>query len=437
MSKITNISGFPEWLPEQKIAENILIEKVRKIYESFGFLPIETPAAELLSTLAAKGVINKELYALKRVQASEDTEADLALHFDLTVPFARYVAQHFSELVFPFKRYQLQKVWRGDRPQKGRFREFYQFDVDIIAREELPLSCDAEIITILDQAFGVIGFGQHLIKLNNRKVLIGCYRSFGLTESAQKAAISIVDKLDKIGAQNVENELMQSAGVAAEIAKKIINLTTINMIGTAVHSELEKFKIEDELFNEGRAEILQVVDLLSDDTKGRVKVDLSLARGLEYYTGSIFEFQYPSFPEFGTLASGGRYQDLASEFINKKLPGVGGSIGLTRIMDLGFRNNLIHVAAKTTAPLLMTVLSEAQRRKANSVAAEFRTHGVGVEVFFKSPKLGKQIEYAETKRMSHVLFLDEANGLQIKNLRSKEQVDVGDVAAWCSAFLRH
>ena len=436
MSKISNISGFPEWLPEQKIAEDRVISRIKEIYSSYGFSPIETPAAELLSTLATKGVVDKELYALKRVQGTADDEPALALHFDLTVPMARYVALHFNDLVFPFKRYQVQKVWRGDRPQKGRFREFYQFDIDIIARDELPLSCDAEAITVLDKAFATFPYGEHRVKLNNRKILLGFYEFLGLSPEARKSAVTIVDKIDKIGASKVAEELQGGLKLSPEVAEKIVGLAKVKIPAIEAVLKFKELEISNAVFQEGCSDVLTVIGLLPPETQSRLVVDLSLARGLDYYTGAIFEVVYPKFPEYGSLGGGGRYEDLASEFINKKLPGVGASIGLTRMMDLGFQNNFIDISTKTLTPVLLTVVSEEQRAQCNAVAEELRGYGVGIEVFFKSPKIGKQIEYAEKKGIRYVLFIAENNELQVKDLKSKEQTKIDSLKAWAGEVIK-
>jgi histidyl-tRNA synthetase len=421
MAKITNISGFPEWLPEQKMAEDVIIARVKGIYERAGFVPIETPAAELLETLGAKGVIDKELYVIKRAQGSENDDEHLALHFDLTVPCARYVAQHYNDLIFPFKRYQVQKVWRGDRPQKGRFREFYQFDIDIIARDDLPLSCDAEVISLLDAAFAATGLGEHQIKLNNRKLLMGYYEELGLGAIEQKKAITVVDKVDKIGRDNVRAELINGVGLTESQADKIVALTLVKVSAHEAVQRLREISCTTPAWQEGIREMEIVLSLLSTAAQKRVLVDLSLARGLDYYTGSIFEVVIPARPEYGSVGSGGRYDDLASEFINKKLPGVGASFGLTRVMDLMFASNLLDLSKRTAAEGLIAVFSEEQRIACNALADQLRSHGIGVEVFFKSPKIGKQIEYAEKKGMRYVFFISEGGAFEVKDLTTKVQ----------------
>jgi histidyl-tRNA synthetase len=423
MSKIKNISGFPEWLPSQKLVEDQLIEIIKTVYKSYGFTPIETPAVELKSTLSSKGVIDKEIYLLKRASSTDETkdEDDLALHFDLTVPFARYVAQHFNELVFPFKRYQLQKVWRGERPQKGRFREFYQFDIDIVARENLPLASDAEILSALYDSFKAMTLlGNFCIRINNRKVLLGLYESLGLSEDIQKKVILTVDKLDKIQVEGVKKELLETLKLDSTIIDKIISYTQIRTPINQISNIISTFEsIDNQQLKSGLNEIKQLASLLPTDS---IVFDLSLARGLDYYTGTIFEIYLVNHPEFGTVSSGGRYEDLAGQFTNQKLPGVGGSIGLSRLMDLIFKKNLSNITSQSPATALITVLNEESRQTINNLASKLRLSGISIEVFLSAPKLGKQIEYADKKGISFCIFLQEdLKSYKLKNLISKEE----------------
>ncbi|NNE08937.1 MAG: histidine--tRNA ligase [Gemmatimonadetes bacterium] len=440
MAKVRNISGFPEWLPEQKIVEEALIGRVRAVYESFGFAPIETPAVELYSTLAAKGGEEKEIYALRRAAAGPDEAGEkddaLALHFDLTVPLARYVAQHLNDLVFPFKRYQLQKVWRGERPQKGRFREFYQLDIDVIARDVLPLAADAEVVTVLDHALAALALGEHGIRLNNRKILQGLYESFGLDSQARAAAIATVDKLDKIGEEGVRDVFRAADEIDDVMADRILETTTLRAAPAEALAKLRAMGVANALFDEGVDELERVIELVPSDARKRLVVDLSLARGLDYYTGTIFEAYLDGQPEFGTVASGGRYDDLASQFTNKKLPGVGASIGLTRLMDLAFQKKLVETGRKSPARALIAIFDESERAACNAVADEVREHGVACEVALKKAKLGKQMQYADAKGIEYVLFVNaETKTVEAKELASGEQKEIEDLAAWCRGVL--
>jgi histidyl-tRNA synthetase len=431
MAKPAKISGFPEWLPEQKIAEDKVIATIKGIYESFGFSPIETPAVELLTTLGSKGVIDKEIFAVKRLKAEEGDEAELGLHFDLTVPFARYVAQHAHELVFPFKRYQLQKVWRGDRPQKGRFREFYQFDIDIISRNDLPLSCDAEVVSVIGLAMEALQLGSFTIRINSRKLLGGIYAELGLSESARKAAIIAVDKILKIGADGVTRELQKIEGISQAAIDTILKSTTIQCPIDQLAAKVAALNTSSDLITEGVQDLITICSLLPASVQQRVVIDGSLARGLDYYTGLIVETGIDNHPEFGTVVSGGRYENLASEFTDQKLPGVGVSIGLSRLMELAFTEKLIPASRKSPTEVLITVYDEGDRPYLNTVAQELRGLGVATEVFYKCPKLGKQIEYAEAKGIRYVAFVDATTrAVQIKDIVSKEQVAVSSLSEW-------
>ena len=431
MQKVQSISGFPEWLPEQKLVEDRIIATIKTIYQRHGFVPLETPAVEWLSTLAQKGEITKEIYVLKRHRAEEGAESDLALHFDLTVPFARYVAQHFGALQFPFRRYQLQKVWRGERPQKGRMREFYQFDIDTVAQDELPLSCDAEILTTASTVFSALPLGPFVIRVNNRKILLGLYQSLGLTREAQEQARIAVDKLDKIGVDGVYTELTKTIGLDAEKAKRILSFGEVRVSAAEAGKVLAGMGVADPLFEEGCRELTTVLSYIPEERRSCIQLDCSIARGLDYYTGVIFELRLLEHAEYGTVFGGGRYENLASEFTNKKLPGVGGSIGLSRLMSLIFDKNLIPCAEKTPTQVLIAVFSEEQRLSCNVLAASLRDIGVCTEVYFKAPKLGKQIEYADKRGIRYVVFVDPQSGQsEVKDLKNQTQEKIADLQGW-------
>lgn len=434
MSKISGISGFPEWLPEHKILEDKLVARIKQIYASYGYTPIETPAVELMNTLASKGVIDKEIFRVSRALGDKDAEAELGLHFDLTVPFARYVAQHFNELHFPFKRYQLQKVWRGDRPQRGRFREFYQFDIDLICRETLPLACDAEIVEVLDAAFAEIAVAKHVIKLNNRKLLQGFYRSLGLDDAQRKSAIIAVDKIHKIGRDGVSKELSEQAKLNQAVAQRVIDFSEHRVPLAEATNRIAPLLPDDQWCREGLAELVALAQWLPARCVLNCEVDLSLARGLDYYTGTIVEVHLPDYPAFGAVAAGGRYEDLASQFINRKLPGVGVSIGLTRLIDLVVSEKLLAADQRCPTKVLVTVLNEEQRPRCNDVARKLRTAGINAEVFFTSPKLGKQIDYAASKGIPLVMFVTDTGDIEVKDLSSKEQSKIQSVEAWAATL---
>ncbi len=434
MAKVGKISGFPEWLPEQKIAEDKVIATIKRIFESYGFAPIETPAVELLSTLGSKGIIEKEIFVVRRLKAEEGQESELGLHFDLTVPLARYVAQHQAALTFPFKRYQCQKVWRGERPQRGRFREFYQFDIDIIGRDELPLSCDAEVVSVIGLVMKELNFGPFLVRINSRKLLGGLYAELGLDEAARKAAIVAVDKLLKIGADGVKGELEKIPGVSPKAIEVILKSTEIQCGAAELPGKIAALGLSSDLITQGVSELVEIFGLIPEDVQPHVLIDVSLARGLDYYTGLIAETTLTKYPEFGSVFSGGRYDDLASEFTTQKLPGVGVSIGLSRIMDLALSEGIVPTDKKSPTQAVVAVYSEDTRKRCNDVAHTLRQAGLPTEVFYKSPKLGKQIEYAESKGARYVLFVDSSTGeVQAKDLVTKEQAKVTDLTAWAKS----
>jgi histidyl-tRNA synthetase len=434
MPKPSKISGFPEWLPEQKIAEERVISIVRGIYESFGFAPIETPAVELLSSLGSKGIIDKEIFTVQRLKAEEGDKVELGLHFDLTVPLARYVAQHDHELVFPFKRYQLQKVWRGDRPQKGRFREFYQFDIDTVSRNELPLSCDAEVVSVITLVMEALRVGAYTIRVNNRKLLAGLYGALGLDESARKSAIIAVDKILKIGPDGVRKELSKIPAITDSAIDTILRSTQIQCSVGELRQRVSELGLSGHLIEEGVNDLVTVCELMTERTRGQVRIDVSLARGLDYYTGLIVETTLDKYPEFGSVISGGRYENLASEFTDQKLPGVGVSIGISRLMELAFSEKLVATDRKSPTIALVTVYNEAERPMLNEIAQDFRDCGVPTEVFYKSPKLGKQIEYAEAKGIRYVVFVDSATRqIQVKDISTKEQSVVASIREWATS----
>ncbi len=431
MAKIAPISGFPEWLPQHKIIEDHVIQTIKNIYISHGYTSIETRSVEHLSTLASKGEISKEIYALSRAQGEVEAVSDttLALHFDLTIPFARYVAQNFSELDFPFKRYQLQRSWRGERPQEGRFREFYQFDIDVVSLEDLPQCHDAEMVTIIFKTFTALNLGDFRIKVNNRKLLLGIYEHFGLTPEQRNEAVITVDKINKIGAEAVVNEL-EAKGISRENALGIVKVSELQLIPSKFNQIINGLGPKNTLFNEGVAEINSLLQLLSDDTQKNVIIDISLARGLDYYTGTIIETILIDHLSFGSVAGGGRYENLTSRFSNKKIPGVGISIGVTRLMSLIVSKGIIKAKERSPTKVLIALNSGPEFISCLSVAEALRSQGIPTEVFHKPLKLGKQIEYADKKGIRYVLFLQDGGKLELKDLISKEQkpVSISDIA---------
>lgn len=429
MAKLTPISGFPEWLPQEKILEDNVVSIIRSIYESHGYTPIETRSVEPMSVLASKGDVSKEIYAIERAtadkagDASEGKEDRLALHFDLTIPFARYVAQNLNELVFPFKRYQLQRSWRGERPQEGRFREFYQFDVDVVSLEDLPLCHDAEMISIIYKAFTKLGLGDFQIKINNRKLLLGIYEHFGLNETERQDTVIAIDKIDKIGPGGVKKALL-TLGLKDSIADEIIKCAGVKVPVSEFAGAVRSLGPTNELYNSGVREITEVLNFLVPGAENRVLVDLSLARGLDYYTGTIIETVLTDHRSFGSVAGGGRYENLTSRFGNKNIPGVGISIGITRLMSLILAKGLLQTKERCPTRVLISLLNNESMTQSIRLAEVLRSGGVNTEVFHKPSKLGKQIEYADKKGIPFVAFANENNSLEIKDLTTKEQKPV-------------
>lgn len=418
------ISGFAEWLPEERLVEQKWLDHVRRVFESYGFTSIETPAVEELDVLTAKGETDKEIYTLTRLQAdeSDSKEARLGLHFDQTVPFARYTAQHFNELTFPFKRYQMQKVWRGERPQLGRMREFLQCDIDVINVDHLPLSFDAEIPAIIYEVLSGLDIGRVQIKISNRKILLGLLESLNITDSV--LVTRTVDKLDKLGAAEIERLLAKDCGLQPDAIKKIMDLVQ-SKNPLAITSDNEQMK-------EGLEELNFVLAQLAHLPKDAVIADLSIVRGLDYYTGIVYETRLLDIPEFtSSVCSGGRYDDLAGSYINKHLPGVGISIGFTRLFDVLKHHGYIKTGAKTTTDVLVVLPSEEQRGNAAETARTLRQNGWNVELYHAPQKIGKQFTYAEKKGIPYVWLPPfDANGShEVKDMSNGTQT-AADPVTW-------
>jgi histidyl-tRNA synthetase len=418
-----SVSGFPEWLPEIRLIEQKWMDTIRKTFESYGFCNIETPSVEELDVLAAKGEIDKEIYVLRRLQAEQASadEARLALHYDLTVPLARYVAQHFAELVFPFKRYQMQRVWRGERPQEGRFREFYQADIDVVAVDNLPLTFDAELPVIAYEAMQSIGAGAVQLQVSNRKILDGYLRGLGVADPV--AAIRLIDKLDKIGEKKVVEAL---AGIGLD--ERALAIGKIRTPDASFVDQVKALGVSHPLLDQGLQELAFVMENLRDVP---ALADLSIARGFDYYTGSIYEARLVDFVQIGSICSGGRYDDLAGSFINRKLPGVGISIGLTRLFAKLVGAGIVTGTAKSPTQVLVTYPREELLGTCREVARRLRERGFKVELFHAPSKLGDQIRYASRKGIPFVWFPPfEAGGKhEVKDLGSQAQTEA-DPGTW-------
>ena len=426
------VSGFPEWLPEHRAVELAWMDKIRKVFESYGFCSIETPSVEEIDVLMAKvgEDTSKEIYTLARLQADErDKDARLALHFDLTVPLARYVAQHFGSLAFPFKRYQIQKSWRGERPQKGRFREFYQCDIDVIAVDELPLHFDAELPAAMYQAYQALDIPPVEIRLSNRRILVGYLQGLGIGDIA--FATRTLDKLDKIGRDSVL-KILGDHGIAPLSGEKMLALAAIKTHDGSFAQHVRDLGVTNDLLEKGLDELGFVIDNLRHLPPGAIKADLGIIRGLDYYTGTILETYFRDNTKgFGAIGSGGRYDDLASTFINQKLPGIGVSIGLTRLFSKMLEEGLIVEGAKCPTQVLIVLPDEGRRDVAAARALALRQRGLNVELFHSDAKLKRQLAYAERKGIPFVWFPPFADGQpdEVKDMKTGAQKPA-DIAVW-------
>ena len=419
------ISGFPEWLPEYRAVEQAWMDKIRAVFESYGYGSIETPAVEELEVIAAKGEdVDKEIYVLERLQAdpNEKKSARLALHFDQTVPLARYVAQHFADLTFPFKRYQMQKVWRGERPQMGRMREFYQCDIDVINVDKLPIHFDAEVAAVMYEALDSIDIGRVQLRISNRKILLGLMDALKIEDPV--AVTRFIDKLEKLGKAEIKRILIEEVKLSVPDTDAILEL--------AATRDLSTITPQNEMMAEGLEELQFVMDQLQHLPAHAARADLSIVRGLDYYTGTVYETALLDVPEFtGSVCSGGRYDDLAGSYINKHLPGVGISIGFTRLFDVLRQAGKIQPGAKSPAQILVVLPSEEQRPIAAEAARTLRERGMNVELYHAPQKIGKQIGYAEKKGIPFVWFppFEDGQDHEVKDMNTGEQAQA-DPKEW-------
>lgn len=427
------ITGFPEWLPAVRRVEQIWFDHIRRVFESYGFCSIETPSVEALDVLRAKGEVDKEIYCLERLHKDEgdEREARLALHFDQTVPLARYVAQHFNALTFPFKRYQIQRVWRGERPQKGRFREFYQCDIDVINVDSLPLSFDAEFPAIMWEVFSALPGMEGAsiqIRISNRKILLGFLQALNLPESGSAEVLRLVDKMEKIGREATRAGLCSLLADAvrdgAALADRILDLVSLRTADpAALTAHLRGSGVAHPLLEEGVQELSFVLSTLSHLPAGAVVADLSIVRGLDYYTGTVYETVFTDDPGYGSICSGGRYDDLAGAYINKSLPGVGISLGFSRLFAYMLDKGTLPVGPSCPADILMVLPSEARRADAADAARRLRARGLKVELYHKDAKVKNQLSYAEKKGIPYVWFppFEEGLGHEVKDMSAGTQ----------------
>jgi histidyl-tRNA synthetase len=420
------ISGFPEWLPPQRMIEQYVLDKIKTTFELYGFAPLETRAVEPLEQLLSKGETSKEVYLLKRLQEDPAAKADdtLGLHFDLTVPFARFVLENAGKLQFPFRRYQIQKVWRGERPQEGRYREFLQADIDVVDRDTLPFHYDTEMPLVIGDALGSLPIPAARIQVNNRKLCEGFYRGLGIADTDQ--VLRAVDKLDKIGPEKVAALLVETAGTTDAQAAACLELASISAADGSFVDRVRALGVSDPLLDEGLAELLRVVETAAEHAPGLVVAELKIARGLDYYTGTVYETQLRGYERFGSICSGGRYENLASSGTTR-FPGVGISIGVSRMLGLLFGQGALSVSRSVPTCVVVALADEEHRGDADRIAARLRSRGIATEVSPSAAKFGKQIRFAERRGIPFVWFPGEPD--TIKDIRSGTQIEA-DAATW-------
>jgi len=442
MARPTPLSGFPEWLPDGRVVEQHVLDTLRRTFELHGFAGIETRAVEPLDQLLRKGETSKEVYVLRRLQedpaqdgAPSDRSGQLGLHFDLTVPFARYVLENAGHLAFPFQRYQVQKVWRGERPQDGRFREFVQADIDVVGAGDLPYHYEVDLPLVMAEAMGAlrdIGVPPVRILVNNRRVAEGFYRGLGLTDV--DGVLRSIDKLDKIGPDEVADLLVAETGATPDQARACLDLAAISGVDAGVVDRVRELAathgVESALMEQGLAELRQLVEAAAVRAPGVVVADLKIARGLDYYTGSVYETVLVGHEQLGSICSGGRYDTLASDG-KQTYPGVGLSIGVSRLVSRLLSGGLVRATRGVPAAVLVAVTSEESRRASDAVATALRARGVPVEVAPTAAKFGKQIRHADRRGIPFVWFPAGEDGApdQVKDIRSGDQVDA-EAATW-------
>ena len=424
-AKPTPLSGFPEFLPAQRMVERHVIETVRQTFELHGFASIETRAVETLDQLLRKGEIDKEVYVLRRLHASEDETSTLGLHYDLTVPFARYVLENAGKLEFPFRRYQIQKAWRGERPQEGRFREFTQADIDVVGRDELAFHHDVEVARVMAEALSRLPVPALRLQVNNRKLIEGFYRGVGAADPS--AVMRVIDKLDKVPADVIAKMLASDAGLSDVQVEQCLALAEIRTSDTSFVARVRELGVEHELLDAGLAELEAVVAGCASAVSDRfsVQADLRIARGLDYYTGTVFETRMAGFESIGSICSGGRYDSLATDG-KTTYPGVGISLGISRMLVPLLARGRLTASRSVPSAVLVAVSAEDDRARSGEIAQALRARGIATEVAPSAARYGKQIRHAERRGIPYVWFPDSG---EVKDIRSGDQ-GAADPATW-------
>jgi histidyl-tRNA synthetase len=408
--------------------ERHVIETVRETFELHGFASIETRAVEPLEQLLRKGEIDKEVYVLRRLHAAEDETSTLGLHYDLTVPFARYVLENAGKLEFPFRRYQIQKAWRGERPQEGRFREFTQADIDVVGRDELAFHHDVEIARVMAEALCRLPVPPLRLQVNNRKLIEGFYRGVGASDPA--AVMRVIDKLDKLPADAIAKLLASDAGLTDVQTEKCLALAEIRAPDTSFVERVRELGVQHELLDVGLAELEAVVAGCAPAVNDRftIEADLRIARGLDYYTGTVFETRLSGFDSLGSICSGGRYDSLATDG-KTTYPGVGISLGISRMLVPLLARGRLAASRSVPSAVLVALPSESERERCDQIAQALRARGIPTEVAPTAAKYGRQIRFAERRGIPFVWFLGESGAGEVKDIRSGDQI-AADPNTW-------
>lgn len=429
------LPGFMELLPSEQILFNQMKKTIEESYQKFGFLPIDTPVIELSEVLLAKagGETEKQIYRFNK------GETDLSLRFDLTVPLAKFVAKNYNDLSFPFRRYQIGKVYRGEKAQKGRYREFYQCDIDIIGDGELSIINDAELPVVISTTFKNLGFSNFTIKINNRKILNGLYEGLGQKENSVDI-MRIIDKIDKIGEEKVRKEISE-LGVSNEIVDKLVSFIKIDGTTDEKLAKLDEMNIENETYQKGVNELKDVIKYIRmfGLPEENFTVDFTIARGLDYYTGTVYETFLNEYRELGSVCSGGRYENLAENYTDKKLPGVGISIGLTRLFYKLNELGLIKATKKSVADVLIVPMMD-DMKEAIALGTNLRAAGVNTEIYLNDKKIKAKMKYADRLKIPYVIVVGEnevqANKLKVKNMETGEEKEASFDAQEIKALIK-
>ena len=437
MARPTPLSGFPELLPAHRHVEQRVLDTLARTFELHGFASVETRAVEPLEQLLRKGETSKEVYVLRRLQSADDgadggSAAGLGLHFDLTVPFARYVLEHAGKLDFPFRRYQIQKVWRGERPQEGRYREFTQADIDVVGRDTLAFHHDVEVARVMLDALGrladpeVLGLPAFRLQVNNRKLIQGFYAGIGAPDV--EAVMRVVDKLDKLSEEQVAEQLGSEAQLTPDQAEACLALSRICTSDDSFVAQVRALGVQHDLLEQGLDELAAVMRGCAGLATDRVEIvaDLRIARGLDYYTGTVFESRLAGHEGLGSICSGGRYDALASDG-RTTYPGVGISFGVTRVLVPLIAQGVVGADRSVPSAVLVAVVDEDSRTVSDELAAQLRANEVPCEVAPSAARYGKQIRHAERRGIPWVLF--PGAEVEAKDIRSGEQFPV-DPATW-------